>query len=51
MRFFIWHGKDDKNFPADDAMKNYKLLFDKLNLENTIKVMKIEDNLGHSVSD
>ena len=33
MRFFIWHGKEDECFPVDDAMKNYKLLFAKLNIE------------------
>ena len=50
MRFFIWHGNEDASFPSETTIPKYEKLFEKLNINDTLKTMNVEEGLGHSTS-
>ena len=49
-RVFFWHGDQDEAFEYKRTYQLYTTLFKKLGIENTIKVMEIETDLGHKTS-
>lgn len=50
MRFFFWHGDNDRIFDARKTYENVNRLFMKLGILTTIEDQHIEEHLGHVVS-